>query len=174
MCTAPGLIAMSKLWLSSIFALTLLVSAAHADDTKPKPSQADRSAEGEIAKFCTNFAPTAAEARIAYQTKRLNEIEARVRAAVEVLEKQETAAREWVSKRDAMLKAATDDVVAVYAKMSADAAAGQLATMDETLAAGILAKLKPPVASAILAEMDADRAGRLTTLMSGGETEKKS
>ena len=174
MSPAPGFTAMSTLRLSIVFALATFTGAAVADDQKPKPSPPDRSVDGEIAKFCTNFAPTAAEARIAYQTKRLNELEARVRAEVEALEKREASAREWVSKRDAMFKAASDDVVAVYAKMSAEAAAGQIATMDETLAAGILAKLKPPVASAILAEMDADHAGRLTTLMSGADTERKS
>lgn len=174
MLPAPGFTAMSKTCLPLALALVALIGSAHAEDVKPKPVQAERNVDGEIAKFCTNFAPTAAEARIAYQTKRLNELETRVRAEVEALEKQEAGAKEWVSKREAMFKAASDDVVAVYAKMSADAAAGQIATMDETLAAGILAKLKPPVASAILAEMDADRAGRLTTLMAGADTEKKS
>ena len=56
------------------------------------------------------------------------------------------AAREWVTKRETMMKAATDDVVAIYAKMAADAAATQLAAMDETVAAAVLAKLKPQVA----------------------------
>ena len=67
-----------------------------------------------------------------------------------------------MSKRDAMLNAASDDVVAIYTKMDAEAAAAQLAAMDEPVAVAILAKLKTNAASAILNEMDAGRAAKLT------------
>ena len=145
----------------------LLISGAAAEDLKAKSPPPDHSADSDIAHFCTNLQITAAEARMMYQTRKLSELEARMKQQIEALEKQEDAAREWVTKRDAMLKAATDDVIAIYAKMAAEPAANQMSTMDDTLAAGVLAKLKPATASAILAEMDADRAARLTTLMSG-------
>ena len=100
-------------------------------------------------------------------------LEARVKEETAALEKREAEAREWVTKREEMMKAATDEVVAVYAKMSAEAAATQLADMDEAVATSILTKLKPQVASAILNEMDNEKAARLTTIMSGGSPEDK-
>ncbi len=108
-----------------------------------------------------------------YQSKRLIELESRIKDEIAILEKTEKGAREWVTKRDELMKAATDDVVAIYAKMTAEAAAAQMATMDDPLAASILAKLKPQAASGILDEMDADRAAKLTTLMSGASTDEK-
>jgi flagellar motility protein MotE (MotC chaperone) len=148
--------------------------AAAEDAQKPKPA-ADKGAESEIARYCVAMAPSAVEARLNYQLKQLMAIEARVKEETAALEKREAETREWVTKREEMMKAATDDVVAVYAKMSAEAAATQLADMDEVVATSILAKLKPQVASTILNEMDNEKAARLTTIMSGGSpVDKKS
>ena len=127
----------------------------------------------EIVRYCANVEPSAAEARMEYQSRRLAELEARVKAEIDELKKHEDAAREWVNKRDAFMKSASEDVVQIYAKMAADAAAGEMASMDDQLAASILSKLKPQAASAILGEMDADKAGRLTTLMSGANPDEK-
>ena len=143
-------------------------SASAQDDAKPKPaSSPERPSESEIARYCAALAPSAAEARAAYQLRRLAKLQQQVRDEVEKLENKETAAREWVTRREAMMKSATDDVVAIYGKMTPDAAATQLAAMDEGMAAAVLAKLKPQTASAILAEMEADKAAKLSTLMAG-------
>lgn len=83
--------------------------------------------------------------------------------------------QEWVAKREALLKAASDDVVAIYAKMQPESAALQISGMDDQTAAAILAKLKPSAAGAILGEMEAERASKLTALLSGAsEGAKKS
>jgi flagellar motility protein MotE (MotC chaperone) len=149
-------------------ALVSLASLAMAQDARPKSGATpERAGESEIARYCAALAPDAREARAAYQLRRLADLEGEVRQEVEKLEAKETAAREWVSKREAMLKAATDDVVAIYNKMAADAAAPQLAAMDDGMAAAVLAKLKPQTASAILAEMPADKAAKLSTLIAG-------
>jgi flagellar motility protein MotE (MotC chaperone) len=145
---------------------------ATEDAQKPKPA-ADKGAESEIARYCVAIAPSAVEARLNYQLKQLVALEARVKEETAALEKREAGAREWVTKREELMKAATDEVVAVYAKMSAEAAATQLADMDEAVATSILTKLKPQVASAILNEMDNEKAARLTTIMSGGSPEDK-
>ena len=150
----------------------LIGIAAAEDAQKPKPA-ADKGADSEIARYCAAIAPSAVEARLNYQLKQLMTLEARVKEETAALEKREAEAREWVTKREEMMKAATDEVVAVYAKMSAEAAASQLANMDETVATSILTKLKPQVASAILNEMDNEKAARLTTIMSGGAPEDK-
>jgi len=146
---------------------------------KPKANvsaNADKAAEIEASRFCANVAPSIAEARIAWQTKRLGELDDQVKQRLADLEKAEASIREWVAKRDAMIKAASDDLVAIYAKMQPETAAVQLSGMDDQMAAAILAKLKPRAAGAILNEMEAERASKLASFLSGssGGGEKKS
>ena len=134
-----------------------------------------RAAEIEASRFCANVAPSVAEARIAWQTKRLGELDAQVKQRLADLEKAEASMQEWVAKRDALLKAASDDLVAIYAKMQPENAAVQLSAMDDQMAAAILGKLKPSAAGAILDEMEAERASKLASFLSGASGgEKKS
>ena len=152
-------------------------SAAAQNDGKPKPAapQPDKSADASVSRYCANVAPVAAEARIAWETRRLNELDAQIKQRVAELEKTEAETRDWVSKREALLNAASDDVVSIYGKMDAEAAAAQLATMDEPIAVSILHKLKVNAASSILDQMDAARAARLTSLiLAVAAPEKKS
>jgi flagellar motility protein MotE (MotC chaperone) len=59
--------------------------------------------------------------------------------------------------------------------MQPERAAAQLSAMDDQMAAGILGKLKPSAAGAILDEMEAERAGKLASFISGANgAEKKS
>jgi flagellar motility protein MotE (MotC chaperone) len=159
------------------FALACHGAAFAQDGVKPKPPAVapDKAVESEIARYCGNLAPLAVEARIAYQTKRLVELEAQVKQRISDLEKQESEAHEWVTKREAMMKSASDDVVAIYAKMPAEPAASQISAMEDPIAAAILVKLAPKTAGAILGEMEAEKAAALTSLMAGpADPEKKS
>jgi len=152
-------------------------SAAAQNDGKPKPAAPppDKSADAGVSRYCANVAPVAAEARIAWETRRLNELDEQIKQRVAELEKAEAETRDWVSKRDALLNSASDDVVSIYGKMDPEAAAAQLATMDEPIAVSILHKLKVSAASAILDQMDAARAARLTSLiLTAAAPEKKS
>jgi flagellar motility protein MotE (MotC chaperone) len=154
--------------------------AGHAlaqNDAKQKPvaGATEKSADGGVARYCANVAPAAAEARIAWQEKRLLELDGQLKQRIADLEKKEAEAREWVSKREALLNTASDGVAAIYGKMEPEAAAAQLATMDDATAVSILSKLNARAASAVLDEMDADKAGKLTALLSGAAAaEKKS
>ncbi len=158
------------------FAGAFLASPTSAQDNgKTRPSQTlDRSADGEIARYCAALAPDAREARAAYQLRKLADLEREVREELGKLEAKETATRDWVTKRETMTRSATEDVVAIYAKMAPDAAASQLAAMGEPMAAAVLAKLKPQAAGAILAEMQADKAARLSSLVAGTLGDDKS
>jgi flagellar motility protein MotE (MotC chaperone) len=127
----------------------------------------DKAADIEASRFCANAAPSIAEARIVWQTRRLSELDAQVKQRLTDLETAEAAVQEWVAKRDAMLKAASDELVAIYAKMQPETAAVQIGAMDDQMAAAILAKLKPSAAGAILDEMEAERASRLAAFLSG-------
>jgi flagellar motility protein MotE (MotC chaperone) len=159
-------------------ASVLLASPALAQDgraperEKPKAS-ADKAANIEADRFCANAAPSIAEARIAWATRRLNELDGQVKQRLADLEKAEASMQEWVAKRDAILKTASDDLVAIYAKMQPETAATQIAAMDDQMAAAILGKLKPGAAGAILNEMEAERASRLATFLSGVANEQK-
>jgi flagellar motility protein MotE (MotC chaperone) len=156
---------------SSLLAGAIALIAANAfsaSESTNARSGAERSVDSEIARYCGAVAPSAAEARLAWQMKRLAEMETRVRQALDELRKREGEAREWVQKRDQMTKAANEDVVGIYAKMPAEGAAAQLGAMDETVAVSVLMKLKPQVAAGILNEMDPDRAGHLASMISGG------
>jgi len=172
-CFPPSSSTRASPWRAAAVASVLALSPAAAQDgIKLKP--AERSAQGEIERYCGAMAPSAAEARAAYQLRRLADLEAQVREESEKLEAKEFAAREWVTRRDQMLKAAADDVVAIYGKMDAESAAPKLAAMDDTIAAAVLAKLKPAAASAILSVMDTDKAARLSTLLAGALAADKS
>ena len=144
------------------------------DSQKPRPN-AERTAETDAGRFCSNVAPSVAEARIAWQTRRLSELDAQVKQRLADLEKAEASVQEWVAKRDALLKSASDDLVAIYSRMQPENAAVQLSAMDDQMAAAILGKLKPAAAGAILDEMEAARASRLASFLSGASAgEKKS
>ncbi len=142
------------------------------DAQKPKPV-AEKPGDTDAGRYCANVAPSIAEARLAWQTKRLNELDAQVKQRISDLEKAEAAAREWIVKREELMKVASDALVAIYAKMQPENAARQISTMDDRMAAAILGKLKPTVAGAILDEMEAERASRLAGMIAGTE-EKKS
>ena len=152
-------------------------SAAAQNDGKPKPAAPppDKSADAGVSRYCANVAPVAAEARIAWETRHLNDLDAQIKQRIADLEKAEADTREWLSKRDALLNAASDDVVAIYGKMDPEAAAAQIGVMDEPIAVSILHKLKVGAASAILDQMEAARAARLTSLiLAVAAPEKKS
>ena len=159
-----------------------LASPAAAENGKPpdapKPKAAEKPAaekpvDPDASRYCANVAPSIAEARIAWQTKRLAELDGQVRQRIADLEKAEASARQWIARRDDLMRAARDDLVAIYAKMEPESAARQLSVLDDRMAAAILSKLKPGAAGAILGEMESDRASRLASLISGVSPEEK-
>jgi flagellar motility protein MotE (MotC chaperone) len=144
----------------------------HSEDNQKPKLVVEKPGDTEGTRYCANVAPSIAEARIAWQTRRLNELDAQVKQRIADLEKAEAAAREWIAKREELMKAASDAVVAIYAKMQPESAARQISTMDDRMAAAILGKLKPTVAGAILDEMEAERASRLAGMIAGVEQKK--
>ena len=150
-------------------------ATAVPDPQKPRPVAAVPAAapDSDASRYCAAVAPSIAEARIAWQTKKLAELDAQVRQRIADLEKAEASARDWLARRDEQLKAASDDVVAIYSKMQAESAAHEISAMDDRMASAILAKMKPGAAAAIFSEMEVDRASRLSAMIASG-SEKKS
>jgi flagellar motility protein MotE (MotC chaperone) len=151
--------------------LVLGSSAPSSSQEARKPDAEIKKAESDagdgVQQYCANIANVAADARIAWQMKRLGELEAQLKQKISELEAKEAESKEWVAKREEFMKKAEDGVVAVYAKMEPEAAAAQMIVMDEATAAALLSKLNPRVTSAILNEMDAAKAAKLTDMMSG-------
>jgi flagellar motility protein MotE (MotC chaperone) len=164
----------SVLFVACALVLSLGLSA-HAQDPKkarPDPPRPDLAAPepdsgDDVQRYCASVGPSASEARVAWQMKRLNELEDALTKRITDLDAKESSAREWIARREDMLKKGQDDVVAIYAKMQPEAAATRLGTIDESEAAAIVAKLNPRVAAAILNEMEATKAGKITDLSSG-------
>ncbi|KMO10965.1 MotE family protein [Methylobacterium platani] len=115
--------------------------------------------------YCATIADAAADARYAWQKEQLAALEKQVEERIRRLEEKRAEYEAVVQRRKEFLAKAEDGVVAVYAKMRADAAALQLSNMPEDAAAAILVKLNARTASAVLAEMEASRAAALARKM---------
>lgn len=166
-----------SVFLGVLLAAALAAPAAAQDGRTPekrklkatveKPAaEKSVSADDDAVHFCAAVAPSIAEARIALQQKRLAELDEQLRQRIADLEKAEGAARDWIARRNSLIAAANDNLVAIFARMEAEAAARQLSVMDDRVAAAILGKLKPNAAGAILDEMEAGRASRLVGMLS--------
>ncbi len=121
-------------------------------------------------RYCLNIADAAADARAAWQARKLRELEEQVEARLALLEAKQAELADWVRRREALLASAEEGVVAIYGRMRPDAAARQLTSMEGDVAAAILAKLNARVASAILNEMEPARAAGLADTISGART----
>lgn len=117
--------------------------------------------------YCFNTTDTAADARFAWQTKKIQEMEAELNKRAEVLEAKTEEYKKWLARRDEFSRKAHEKLVGFYSRMRADAAAEQLATIDEETAAAVVTKLETKVASQIMAEMDPVRAARIATVIAG-------
>lgn len=158
------------------FAIASLAAPALAQEAR-KPEADAKKVESDsgdgVQQYCANIASFAADARIAWQMKRMGELEAQLKQRIAELETKETESKQWIDKREALMKKADDAIVAIYAKMQPEAAASQMGVMEETTAAALLSKLNPRVSSAILNEMDAGKAAKLTDLIAGGMADGK-
>ena len=88
---------------------------AGADTAKPDEPASD--ANSEIRRYCTNVAVAAGDARFAWQTAKLAELEGRIRARVQDLEARTNELRGWLARREAVEKQANERLVGIYAKM---------------------------------------------------------
>ena len=159
--------------IAALFTCPAAAQDGRAPEAQKSKTIADKLPETDSSRYCANVAPSIAEARIAWQTKRLSDLDAQVKQRIADLEKAEASAREWVAKREALLKSASDDLVAIYAKMQPESAARQISALDDRTASAILGKLKPSVAGAILDEMEAERASKLAATLAGANAEEK-
>lgn len=148
------------------------IVGAGAQTRKPEVAKnaAVATSASDVEQFCANNAAIAKDARLSWQTARLQELEAEIGRRLQELEIKKAEFVAFMRKRDDAMRQATEMVVAIYARMRPDAAAQQLAAMEDAMAAAILAKLSPRIAGVILNEMESGRAARLTRTMVGPES----
>lgn len=120
---------------------------------------------GEVQRFCSNIADAARDRRYALQAEKLESLKDQVDARIAALEKKRGEYEEWLQRRDDFLARARDNVVAIYANMTPDAAAEKLSTLNVELAAAIVMKLDPRKSGKILDEMNSKAAAMLTGVM---------
>lgn len=140
--------------------LSLLAGPTVAQGTAPVP-------ETVIREYCANIRDEAVDARLAWQSRTLKELEAQVAERIARLEEKKAEYEEWVSRREALLERANAQLVAIYGGMRPDAAALQLAELDPATAAALIASLGARNASAIMAEMAPEQAAQLSLTLAG-------
>jgi flagellar motility protein MotE (MotC chaperone) len=134
---------------------------------KPGPLDALPPNASGAQQYCFNTADTAADARFAWQAKKIQEMEAALDKKAQQLEVKTQEYKRWLERRDDFSRKAHEKLVGFYSRMRADAAAVQLATLDEEMAAAVVMKLETKVASQIMGEMDPERAAKIATIISG-------
>lgn len=122
--------------------------------------------QAEIQQFCTSIAEPARDQRYLLQKQELEKLQADVDGRIAILEKRKAEYEDWLKRRNDFLKQAEDNLVDIYKKMKADAAAPQLEQIDVVLAAAIIMRLPARQSSLILSEMDAEKAALVAAVMS--------
>lgn len=134
---------------------------------KPGPLDALPPNANAAQQYCFNTVDTAADARFAWQAKKIQKMEAALDKKAQQLMAKTDEYKTWLDRRDTFARKAHEKLVGFYSKMRPDAAAVQLATIEEETAAAVLMKLETKVASLIMGEMDPERAAKVATIISG-------
>ena len=131
----------------------------------PPPAAVAAPVASEAQRYCDNIAAIAAEARFAWQTRKLNELQGQVSSRIAELEKKQAELESSLARRDDAMRKAQATLISVYSKMDPEAAAAQLALLDDGLAAAVLVQLTPKQSSLILNEIKPERASQLVAAM---------
>ncbi len=160
--TRPGARPTSRVRLASIVLLGLLIAAPVAE-----AQSVGAEANADAKRYCASIAKAASEARFAWQTQKLAELETRIKGRIQDLDTRTAALRDWIEKREALEKKAGEKLVGIYSKMRPETAATQITMLDDDMAAAVLGQLSPRQASAIFNEIVPERAGKLAGLIAG-------
>lgn len=141
--------------------------AADSIFKKPGPLDALPPNANGAQQYCFNTVDSAADARFAWQAKKIRDMEAELDKRAQQLEAKTEEYKRWLARRDEFARKAHEKLVGFYSRMRPDAAAVQLAAVDEEMAAAVVTKLETKVASQIMGEMDPERAAKIATIISG-------
>ncbi|WP_310620269.1 MotE family protein [Flexibacterium corallicola] len=147
---------------SLVFGSSALAAGGEAEAISPQDLQ---KAVDDAKAYCVATAEQASDARNQWQMRAIFDAQAKMDRKVEELEVKISELKQWVQKRDEILRRAEGHVVSIYSNMRSDAAAEQLSTLDDVTAVSVLLQMKPRQAGGILAEMPAERAAYLADSM---------
>ncbi len=160
--------------LNVLNVLSVAGSAVAAEQAKPLALDAETRqvatkppAQSDAQQYCSNIAGAAIDARYAWQTKKMADLEDHLKTRIAELEAKEQEYKNWVERRQALAKQAEDSLVGIYAHMRPETAAAQLEALDDDMAAAVLVQLNARIASAILNEFQPEHAARLANVMAG-------
>jgi flagellar motility protein MotE (MotC chaperone) len=123
-------------------------------------------ASANVRKYCTNIAAAATDARFAWQSKKLQELDLQIKARIAELDAKQAELKSLIDKHEAISKQAREALVGIYSKMKPETAAPQISALDDDMAVAVLAALSPRQASAIFDEMTPpERAAKLAGLL---------
>ncbi len=145
---------------------------ARAPASRPGPLDALPPNATAAQQYCFNTADTAADARFAWQAKKIQEMEAELNKRAELLSAKTEEYKKWLERRDEFSRKAHEKLVGFYSRMRADAAAAQLAAIDEETAAAVVTKLETKVASQIMGEMEPVQAAKIASVIAGAARTK--
>lgn len=142
-------------------------AAADSIFRKPDPLAALPPDATAAEQYCFNTSETAADARFAWQARKIQEMEAELEKRAAQLQAKTDEFKTWLARRDEFSRKAHEKLVGFYSRMRPDAAALQLAELDEEMAAAVVMKLETKAASQILGEMEPERAAKIAAIISG-------
>lgn len=152
-------------------AFGVVLVSVHPATTQSMP-EASPVLSDEIQRFCGNVADAARDRRYVLQTQELEALKAEIDTRVKQLEEKRVEYEKWMTLRQTFMDKASENVVAIYARMRPDAAAERLASMKSDLAAAILLKLEVKQSGQIMNEMEAAAAANLTGIMASAAREE--
>jgi flagellar motility protein MotE (MotC chaperone) len=123
-------------------------------------------ASANVRKYCTNIAAAATDARFAWQSKKLQELESQIQSRIAELDAKQAELKSLLDKHEAVAKQARETLVGIYSKMKPETAATQIGALDDDMATAVLAALSPRQASAIFDEITPpERAAKLAGML---------
>lgn len=119
----------------------------------------------EAQKYCQNVAAAAADARFAWQSKKLGELQGQIQQRVGELEAKKAEVKAVLDRYDDAMRRAKANLVDIYAAMRPETAATQISLLDDAAAAAVLAQLPAKKASLILNEIAPERAVKIVNTL---------
>lgn len=138
--------------------------------TERQPSEV-RSAslpdDKRLANACTLLMDEATKTALEAERRSILEATQELVRQSDLIDQRIQVLKEWMDKRDLLVRKVNKLVVDTYAKMKPEAAAVQLAAMDLGQAGAIASKLEPDKLSAIVSEMDPGKGAAILAALSG-------
>ena len=183
MCCVVALMGLDRLPANAVEASSPVAPVAidAAKGLPAKPAGPDAAAKADeppqtetqvgVRKYCLNIAAAATDARFNWQSKKLLDVEIRIKASLADLDAKQAELKRWLDRREAVAKEAKETLVGIYAKMRPETAAAQIGALDDEMATAVLTALTPRQASAIFNEITPpERAAKLAGLLASPGT----